>query len=114
MTRYMRTYPRHGCLVVELSGEIDVEAAGAITPDLDTLTDRPGPDVVIDLGPIDFMDCSGLAMLCRVRRRVLGHGGRVHLVCDHPMTLRILRATGLSAVFRPVPTVEEALAGYEA
>ena len=109
----MRTYPRNGCVVVELSGEIDVEAAEAITPALDVLTDRPGPDLIIDLGPVDFLDCSGLSVLCRVRRRALSHDRRLHVVCAHPMTLRILRATGLAATFRPVPTLDEALAGYE-
>ncbi|MFE2426215.1 STAS domain-containing protein [Streptomyces sp. NPDC059373] len=113
MSRYMRTYPRHGCVVVELSGDIDVEAADIITPALDALTDRPGPDLVLDLGPVDFLDCSGLSVLCRVRRRATRHDRKLHLVCDHPMTLRIMRATGLIAAFRPVPTLDQALAGYE-
>ena len=62
------------------------------------------------VGPVDFIDCSGLSVLCRVRRRVLSHGGRLEFVCAHPMTLRLLRTTGLMAAFRPVPSLAEALA----
>ncbi|MEU6341381.1 STAS domain-containing protein [Streptomyces sp. NPDC046977] len=110
MDRYLRTYESNGCLVVELSGEIDVEAAVAITPLLDDLTQSPGPSLVIDLGPVRFIDCSGLSVLCRVRRRVLSHGGAVQLVCARPMTLRILRATGLMSAFRPAADLDAALA----
>ncbi|MDX3073346.1 STAS domain-containing protein [Streptomyces sp. MI02-7b] len=110
MDRYLRTYESNGCLVVELNGEIDVEAAVAITPFLDDLTQAPGPTLVIDLSPVRFIDCSGLAVLCRARRRVLSHGGTVQLVCARPMTLRILRATGLMTAFRPVADLDTALA----
>ncbi|MFD3452247.1 STAS domain-containing protein [Streptomyces sp. NPDC058691] len=110
MDRYLRTYQSNGCLVVELNGEIDVEAAVAITPLLDDLTQAPAPSVVIDLSPVRFIDCSGLSVLCRARRRVLAHGGTLQLVCARPMTLRILRATGLMTAFRPVADLDAALA----
>lgn len=110
MNPYLRTYTSGGCVVVELIGEIDIVAAMAITPPLDALTRAPGPGLVVDLGPVDFIDCSGLTVLCRVRGRVHAHGGQVQFVCARPPTLRILRATGLVRAFRPVPTVDEALA----
>lgn len=110
MDRYLRTYERNGCLVVEFHGEIDVEAAMTITPLLDDLTQAPGPSLVIDLRPVRFIDCSGLSVLCRARRRVLSHGGTVQLVCDRPMTLRLLRAAGLMTAFRPVADLDAALA----
>ncbi|MFE0627298.1 STAS domain-containing protein [Streptomyces sp. NPDC058864] len=110
MSPYLRTRTTDGCVVVELSGEIDIVAAMEITPLLDALTRAPGPDLVVDLGPVDFIDCSGLAALCRVRSRVHGNGGQVQFVCARPPTLKVLRATGLMNAFRPVPSVGEALA----
>ncbi|WUD74385.1 anti-sigma factor antagonist [Streptomyces sp. NBC_00510] len=110
MSPYLRTHTIDGCVVVELSGEIDIVAAMEIIPLLDALTRAPGPGLVVDLGPVDFIDCSGLAVLCRLRSRVHGHGGQLQFVCARPPTLRILRATGLMRAFRPVPSVEEALA----
>ncbi|MFF7210957.1 STAS domain-containing protein [Streptomyces sp. NPDC008238] len=110
MSPYLRTRTTDGCVVVELSGEIDIVAAIEITPLLDALTRAPRTDLVVDLGPVDVIDCSGLAALCRVRSRVHGNGGRVQFVCARPPTLRVLHATGLLKAFRPVPSVDEALA----
>jgi hypothetical protein len=38
---------------------------------------------------------------------VLDRGGQVHLVCAHPLTLRMLRVTGLAEVLPPRPTLDE-------
>ncbi|MDX3214740.1 STAS domain-containing protein [Streptomyces sp. ME02-6991-2B] len=110
MSPYLRTRTIDGCVVVELCGEIDIVAATEITPLLDALTRPPGPDVIVDLGRVDFIDCSGLAALCRVRSRVGDYGGQVQFVCDRHPTLKVLRATGLLRAFRPVPSVAEARA----
>ncbi|MBV2357384.1 STAS domain-containing protein [Streptomyces sp. J2-1] len=91
--------------VVPLHGEIDVLSAGALARRLDALTDRPGADLVLDLRPVAFIDCTGLGVLCRARARVLARRGRVRLVADSPMFLRMLRATGLRDVFEVLPRV---------
>jgi hypothetical protein len=45
---------------------------------------------------------------------VLDRGGRLHLVCAHPLTLRVLRITGLARVLPPHPTLRAALEQLEA
>jgi anti-anti-sigma factor len=100
--------------VLEFRGEIDIASAAEITPHLDRETRRPGARVVLDLGGIEFFDCSGLRLLYRARGRVLGRGGQLHLVCAHPLTLRILRATGLSRLLPPATTLDAALERPEA
>ncbi|GAA3208147.1 anti-sigma factor antagonist [Streptomyces thermocoprophilus] len=95
-------------------GEIDIAAAVEIQPSLDAATEGPAPRVVIDLTDIEFFDCSGLRLLYRARRRVLDHDGRIHLVCTHPLTLRVLRLTGLGKLLPPQATLEAALALPEA
>ncbi len=100
-----------GHLVLEFHGEIDVVAASEITPFLDSATGRPAPRVVIDLRPVEFFDCSGLRLLFRARRRVLAQGGTLHLVCTEPLTLRILRITGLTQVLPPSASVRRPSAG---
>ncbi|MFD5634202.1 STAS domain-containing protein, partial [Streptomyces sp. NPDC127077] len=67
----------------------------------------PGPRV-------EFFDCSGLRLLYRARRRVLDRGGRLHLVCAHPLTLRMFRLTGLSRILPPSASLEAALGLPEA
>jgi anti-anti-sigma factor len=100
--------------VLEFRGEIDLAAATEIAPHLDRETDQPAARVVIDLSRIEFFDCSGLRLLYRARSRVLDRHGSVLLVCSHPLTLRVLRITGLSRLLPPQPTLDAALEQPEA
>ncbi|MEU3888825.1 anti-sigma factor antagonist [Streptomyces sp. NPDC029041] len=109
LTRHLRVHRERGHTVLEFRGEIDLAAAAEIAPHLDRETGRPAARVVIDLGGIDFFDCSGLRLLYRARSRVLERRGQVVLVCAHPLTLRVLRITGLSRLLPPQPTLEAAL-----
>ncbi|MFF0897449.1 anti-sigma factor antagonist [Streptomyces sp. NPDC003278] len=108
-TRHLRVREERGHTVLEFIGEIDIAAAAEIAPALDRATGRPGARIVIDLRGVDFFDCSGLRLLHRARGRVLERGGRLDLVCTHPLTLRVLRVTGLSRLLPPQPTLEAAL-----
>ncbi|MFJ3660136.1 anti-sigma factor antagonist [Streptomyces sp. NPDC090119] len=108
-TRHLRVHEDRGYIVLELRGEIDIASAAEISPLLDRLTGREHARVVLDLRPVEFFDCSGLRLVNRARRRVLERGGHLHLVCVHPLTLRVLRATGLTAILPPHPTLESAL-----
>ncbi|MEU9479032.1 anti-sigma factor antagonist [Streptomyces sp. NPDC048191] len=114
LTRHLRVYEHRAHTVLELRGEIDLVAATEIGPSLDRITGRPGSRVVIDLRPVEFFDCSGLRLLYRARARVRDGGGQLHLVCAHPLTLRVFRVTGLSRLLPPHPTLDAALARSEA
>lgn len=109
LTRHLHVRRERGCTVLEFHGEIDIAAAAEIAPHLDRETDRPGTRIVLDLSGIEFFDCSGLRLLCRARQRVLDRGGQLHLVCTHPLTLRVLRITGLTRLLPPWPTPAAAL-----
>jgi anti-anti-sigma factor len=114
LTRYLRVRQERGHTVLEFRGEIDLAAATEIAPHLDRETDQPAARVVIDLSRIEFFDCSGLRLLYRARSRVLDRHGSVLLVCSHPLTLRVLRITGLSRLLPPQPTLDAALEQPEA
>jgi anti-anti-sigma factor len=114
LTRHLRVRRERAYTVLEFHGEIDIAAAAEIAPHLERETDRPEALIVLDLGRIEFFDCSGLRLLSRARRRVLDRGGRLHLVCAHPLTLRVLRITGLARVLPPHPTLRAALEQLEA
>ncbi|MGC9377391.1 anti-sigma factor antagonist [Streptomyces sp. MH13] len=108
-TWHLRVRHDRGHTVLEFRGEIDIASTGEIVPHLDRETGRPGPPVVLDLSRIEFFDCSGLRLLYRARSQVLDRGGQVHLVCAHPLTLRMLRITGLARLLPPRPTLEDVL-----
>ena len=114
LTRHLRVRQERGHTVLEFRGEIDLAAATEIAPHLDRETGRPAARVVIDLSGIDFFDCSGLRLLYRARSRVLDRRGYVLLVCAHPLTLRVLRITGLARILPPQPTLDAALEQPEA
>jgi anti-anti-sigma factor len=109
LTRHLRVREHRGRTVLEFRGEIDILTAQEIRPHLDAVTGRPRPDVVIDLTPVEFFDCSGLRLLYRARSRVLDRGGELRLVCADRMVLRILRVTGLHDLVPPAADLEEAL-----
>lgn len=109
-TPHLRVREDRGYTVLEFRGEIDIVAAAEIGSLLDGATAGPAPRVVLDLSGIEFFDCSGLRLLYRARARVRDHGGELHLVCTHPLTLRVLRATGLSRLLPPAASLEAALA----
>ncbi|MFV0132288.1 anti-sigma factor antagonist [Streptomyces sp. HMX87] len=113
-TRHLRIHRERAHTVLEFRGEIDIAAEGEIAPHLDRETGRPGARVVIDLSRVEFFDCSGLRLLYRGRARALGHGGELHLVCAHALTLRMLRITGLARLLPPRPTLEAVLGRPEA
>ncbi|MFI8191743.1 anti-sigma factor antagonist [Streptomyces sp. NPDC085946] len=113
-SRHLRIRQDRGHTVLELRGEIDIAAAAEIAPCLDRVTARPEARIVIDLTRVEFFDCSGLRLLYRARSRVLDRHGRLLLVCTHPLTLRVLRVTGLARLLPPQPSVEAALALPEA
>ncbi|WP_407554566.1 STAS domain-containing protein [Streptomyces sp. Pv4-95] len=101
-------------MVVRLQGELDILSAASTAEHLDALTSGPSPDLVVDLARLTFLDCSGIGVLCRARRRARERGGRVVLVITDPHYLRILRAVGLGDTFEVVDSVpsEPGRAGY--
>ncbi|MEU2423419.1 anti-sigma factor antagonist [Streptomyces sp. NPDC007851] len=114
LTRHLRVHQDHGHTVLEFRGEIDIAAATEIAPHLDRVTARDGSRVVIDLRHVEFFDCSGLRLLYRARSRVLERDGQLRLVCTHPLTLRVLKVTGLSRLLPPLATLDAALGRPEA
>ncbi|MGY6026672.1 STAS domain-containing protein [Streptomyces spinosirectus] len=102
---YARTRVVGGFVVVEVVGEIDLATAEFILEHLDAATGRPCPDVLVDLRGVEFIDCSGLRVLCRGETRAREHGGRLRLVSDGPHVLRLLRGAGLLKRLPPLPAL---------
>ncbi|WP_431042282.1 STAS domain-containing protein [Streptomyces sp. P1-3] len=108
---YARTYSTGTCAVVECHGEVDIDGALEIGPPLDAATGGTAPVVVVDLTPVTFLDCSGLALLCRAHRRTRERAARLRVVCADRAVLRTFRACGLTEVLDPLPTLGAALDG---
>lgn len=102
--------PVGAVMVVEIRGELDLVAKTRITDRLEQLARAPRPDLVLDLRQVTFVDCSGLAILCGVRSRVVAGGGRLRVVSPAPAFRRLLRLTGLTADFELFEDLASAIA----
>jgi anti-sigma B factor antagonist len=95
--------------VIAVSGEVDIYTspdlkAALIGPDVEGC-----PRVIVDLNGVGFIDSSGLGVLVGALRRAREASVELLLVSSQPAFARILRITGLDAVFLLHPTVDEAL-----
>jgi len=87
-----------GPVVAALCGELDAAAAAGAETALATAAAR-GSWVVADLAGLEFIDCSGVAALARVREQARQAGGDLLLAAAQEQVLRLLILTGLIGVF---------------
>ncbi|MFJ3906481.1 STAS domain-containing protein [Streptomyces sp. NPDC090025] len=91
-----------GLTTAELYGELDLVLVQRVRHELDVLA-REATALTVDLRHITFCDASGLGLLVRCAQRVQSRAAPWRLVCDHPMTLRLIRLAALDEVLRPTP-----------
>ncbi|MFH8405694.1 STAS domain-containing protein [Streptomyces sp. NPDC018019] len=95
----LHTYTVGDQFVLALQGELDLAMALSLQPAIgEALPPKPGT-VVVNLCQVTFMDCSGLALLCRLRERVTDRGGRLVLLSPRPVVRRLLRLAPLDERF---------------
>lgn len=100
----LRIY-QHGCwLVVQITGEFDLELVPVIPP----LVAPAG--VVFDLREVTFMDCAALGVVASTSRTVQRAGGSVRVVVTSPRLCRLFALTGVDRAVTPFDSLEQALA----
>ena len=92
--------------VVRVSGEIDLSNASDLLEEIGASVRSGATTIVVDLSGVTFLDSSGIAMLCKLRRRIAHSRQELRLVVpgDSPIR-RILEITRLEEL---IP-VQEAL-----
>lgn len=85
--------------VLDLYGEIDIEARTALGPTVEKLIDREAPQVVVDLRPVTFLDPGGLRLLSAVQDGVTARGGTLRVVRGAPGVMRLFHFAGLEFAF---------------
>jgi anti-sigma B factor antagonist len=98
-----------GYVVVTLSGELDMLDAGLVTAGLAAAAAR-APQVIVDLGGLRFIDCSGVTALVRGRKLARHAGGELRLAAPQPRVLQVLTLTRLAGVIPVHASVAEAAA----
>ena len=106
----LKTSERPGYVVVTLRGEFDVTTA----PDDVRALMAPsvcGPQIVVDLADLAFMDCGSLRELVSARAQSRRAGGDLLLTGAQPIVLRLLSLTDMIDHWPVFKSVDEAVSG---
>lgn len=88
-----------GSPLLKLSGELDMLSAVNLRETVEGLVDRRCARLVFDLGELDFMDSSGIAVLVYAANSI----GAIELRNASPIIRRIIEVTGLSKLLKLDP-----------
>jgi anti-sigma B factor antagonist len=86
-------------LVAALDGELDLGSGPGLAQHLDPLA-QAGRHLILDLGALNFCDCTGLALILRWQRQAAAAGGVLHLVAPGPRFRRLMALTGSSGLLQ--------------
>jgi anti-sigma B factor antagonist len=86
-------------VVVSLHGELDLAAAPELLRQLQAMLAEPVTSVTLDLDALEFIDSSGLGVLCQVQQVTQDRGIRLELVRVPRHARRVLEVTGLTETF---------------
>jgi anti-sigma B factor antagonist len=95
--------------VVHVGGEVDLGTAPELDEHLVAAMREAGPDLVLDLTDVSFMDSTGLKVLIAALGRVQRVGGHLALAHTARAVRKVLSVTGLEETFLLSDTVEDAL-----
>jgi anti-sigma B factor antagonist len=87
-----------GVPVIKVSGEIDMSNVDSLRGAIDPIVENAHERVDFDLGALEFMDSSGIALLLRVAAKTES----VRLLQPSALVRRLIEATGLSDVLQIV------------
>jgi anti-anti-sigma factor len=88
-----------GALVVRVTGEVDMSNASNVQEVVDQVTGTAVERLVFDLGGLEFIDSSGLAVLLSAAQKVPS----VQLRNPSPIVRRVVEVTGLSETLPTEP-----------
>jgi anti-sigma B factor antagonist len=84
-------------VVVHVDGDIDVATSGRLSDDMAELVDT-GPELILDLTDVPFMDTVGISALLATRSALLDRGGSFAVRNPSNSVRRALDVTGLAAL----------------
>jgi anti-sigma B factor antagonist len=103
-----------GVPVVHVSGELDAFSVGLFRGAMLSLSLEGYRFAVVHLKELAFVDSVGLGGLVSIYTRLKKQGGALYLAAPSEQVSKVLRITGLDALFPVYPTCEAALAAARA
>lgn len=84
--------------LVEVTGELDLSTAPALSESLAPLIDAHPRQVTLDLAGLEFIDSTGLTLIVRTSNALAVHEGRLVLAHATPAVRRVLEIVGLDGL----------------
>ncbi|MBI3944690.1 MAG: STAS domain-containing protein [Armatimonadetes bacterium] len=98
-----------GIPVVRLCGELDAYSVSHFRGGLIGLTQEGHRFIVLHLGGLEFVDSVGLGGMVSIYTRLRKAGGCLYVAESSEQIAKVLRITGLDALFPLYPTCDEAV-----
>lgn len=102
-----------GVPVVRVSGILDATTRQQFTDRLAEIADDHGPDLVLDLSGVTFMDSRALGLIVHHWQRTMSAHAHFALVGVQYSTSKVMWVTGLAQRLPLYDTLEEALAAFK-
>ncbi|GGO01881.1 hypothetical protein GCM10010116_03520 [Microbispora rosea subsp. aerata] len=101
-------------VVIRVNGVLDATTREQFSDYLDAAADDHGPDMILDLGGVAFMDSRALGLIVHHWQRSTTAGGNFALVSVRYPNSKVMWVTGLSERLPLFDTLDEALAAFAA
>jgi anti-sigma B factor antagonist len=88
-----------GRATIAVTGEIDLTSAPQLDDQVMSLIDGGASTIVIDLSGVSFMDSTGLRVLLKASKLLVGAGGALELKDPSEPVQRLLEVSGLDTHF---------------
>ncbi|GGK95517.1 hypothetical protein Sme01_30910 [Sphaerisporangium melleum] len=102
-----------GVPVVRVNGILDATTRDRFTGHLARVADDHGPDLVLDLAGVTFMDSRALGLIVHHWQRTMAESGHFALVGVQYSNSKVMWVTGLAQRLPLYDTLEEALAAFK-
>jgi anti-anti-sigma factor len=106
----LETSSRGKAAVLSVTGDIDMQTAGALRDRLTELQASGASYVVVDVSAVDFLDSSALGALVSAARAQAEAGGVLRVASPRPHVRKILQITRLMDVLGVADSIEDACA----
>ncbi|GAA0384729.1 hypothetical protein GCM10009530_39490 [Microbispora corallina] len=101
-------------VVIHVNGVLDATTREQFSDYLDAEADDHGPDMILDLGAVTFMDSRALGLIVHHWQRSTTAGGNFALVSVQYPNSKVMWVTGLSQRLPLFDTLDDALTAFAA
>jgi anti-sigma B factor antagonist len=84
---------------LRIAGTLDVNTAPELGASVDKLVEERRQRVVVDLGALDLIDSSGVAVLVALYKRIRAVGGQVQIINARDQPLSLFKLLRMDKVF---------------